>query len=175
MRMVERLVMCAAVFAASVGCDQATKQIAVSRLKMAPPRSYLGDLFRLQYAENRGAFLSMGADLSHGARWWLLTVGVGGILLALLVYALTSRQLGRLQVASFALIFSGGVSNLIDRITQGGVVVDFMNLGLGPVRTGIFNVADLAIVAGVIALVLYRKRPEEASQPPQPPQDVPAG
>jgi signal peptidase II len=171
-RTIERVVMSAAVFAASVGCDQATKRIAVNQLKMAPPRSYLGDLFRLQYAENRGAFLSMGADLSHGARWWLLTVGVAGILLALLVYALTSKQLTRIHVASFALIFSGGVSNLIDRMTQGGVVVDFMNLGIGPVRTGIFNVADLAIVAGVVALVLYRKRPEEASPPPQ---DVPAG
>jgi signal peptidase II len=172
---IDRLVMSAAVFAVSVGCDQATKHLATKRLVMGPTRSYLGDLFRLQYAENRGAFLSMGADLSHGARWWLLTVGVAAILLALLVYSLTSKALTRIQVASFALIFSGGVSNLIDRITQGGVVVDFMNLGLGPVRTGIFNVADLAIVAGVVALVLYRKRPEQVTQPPQPPQDVPAG
>lgn len=174
MRTIDRLVMSAAVFAVSVGCDQATKHIATSRLQMRPPQSYLGDLFRLQYAENRGAFLSMGADLSHGARWWLLTVGVAGILLALLIYSLASKELTRIHVASFALIFSGGVSNLIDRMTQGGVVVDFMNLGIGPVRTGIFNVADLAIVAGVIALVIYRKRPEEARPPPPQDQDVPA-
>jgi signal peptidase II len=36
----------------------------------------------------------------------------------------------------------------------GGRVVDFLNVGLGPVRTGIFNVADMAIMAGVILLIV---------------------
>jgi signal peptidase II len=45
-----------------------------------------------------------------------------------------------------------------------GAVTDFMNLGIGSLRTGIFNVADLAIVAG-IALLLVRSRPLVQSLP----------
>jgi signal peptidase II len=51
---------------------------------------------------------------------------------------------------SVALIVGGGVSNLIDRLRYGGYVVDFLNVGIGPVRTGIFNVADMAIMVGVV-------------------------
>ena len=42
------------------------------------------------------------------------------------------------------------MSNLIDRLRYGGYVVDFLNVGIGSLRTGIFNVADMAIMAGVI-------------------------
>jgi signal peptidase II len=51
---------------------------------------------------------------------------------------------------SVALIVGGGVSNLVDRLRYGGYVVDFLNVGIGPVRTGIFNVADMAIMVGVV-------------------------
>ena len=49
-------------------------------------------------------------------------------------------------------MWAGGTSNLIDRAAR-GIVVDFINVGVGSLRTGIFNVADLAIVFG-FALVL---------------------
>jgi signal peptidase II len=53
-----------------------------------------------------------------------------------------------------ALIWGGGVSNFADRILSDGRVVDFLNLGIGSLRTGIFNVADVAIMAGVGLLIL---------------------
>ena len=49
-------------------------------------------------------------------------------------------------------MWAGGTSNQIDRAARGSVV-DFINVGVGSLRTGIFNVADLAIVFG-FALVL---------------------
>jgi signal peptidase II len=52
-----------------------------------------------------------------------------------------------------ALLFAGGVGNLIDRVTSGGSVVDFINLGIGLVRAGIFNVADVAITVGALILL----------------------
>lgn len=165
----ERVLICGVVLAVSLGSDQLTKRIAASQLKWAPPRSFLGDVFRLYYAENRGAFLSLGAGLPQSARWWLLTAGVGVLLLALLVYALAHRDLTRLHVGGFALIFSGGASNLLDRVTQDGVVVDFMNLGIGPVRTGIFNVADIAIMAGIAVLLLSRPARSPAQDRVNPP------
>ena len=47
---------------------------------------------------------------------------------------------------------------LIDRLTTGGWVVDFLNVGVGPLRTGIFNVADVAIMAGVVLLLVQGTR-----------------
>ena len=51
------------------------------------------------------------------------------------------------------LVLAGGASNWVDRVARGSVV-DFMNVGVGPIRTGIFNVADVAIMVGVAVLVL---------------------
>jgi signal peptidase II len=51
------------------------------------------------------------------------------------------------------LFLAGGLSNLADRLAIGSVI-DFLNVGIGPIRTGVFNVADVAIMAGV-AMVLW--------------------
>lgn len=156
--------------AASVGCDQATKAIATEHLKGGPVHSYLGDTFRLLWATNDGAFLSLGSNLPDGARFGVLTVAVGLLLLGIVGYALASPKLTMLQVVGYAVIAGGGLSNWVDRARFGGVVVDFMNLGVGSLRTGIFNVADLAIIAGIVVLFVdgWRKDRERAVTPPAP-------
>lgn len=136
-----------------VSCDQATKSIARSYLPEMQAWSFLGDTFRLQLAHNQGAFLGMGASLPEPLRQWLLVVGVGLVLTALLGYALFSKSSNFAVVLGLALVFAGGVSNLADRIAFGGHVVDFMNIGIGHLRTGIFNFADIAITAGFLVLV----------------------
>jgi len=73
--------------------------------------------------------------------------------LGVLTYAVLSRPGHLSGVAAVALLFAGGVGNLIDRVTSGGSVVDFIKLGIGPVRTGIFNVADVAITVGALILL----------------------
>jgi signal peptidase II len=65
------------------------------------------------------------------------------------------------QLTGLALATSGGIGNLIDRITNEGRVIDFVSVGIGPVRTGIFNVADMAIMAGVVLLLAGMRRDEE--------------
>jgi signal peptidase II len=47
------------------------------------------------------------------------------------------------------------MGNLIDRIINDGAVTDFVRLGIGSFRTGIFNLADVAIVVGVVMLLLW--------------------
>lgn len=164
MKMFPRISLVATTLVLSIALDQWTKRIAADALRSSPGHSFLGDTFRLVYAENYGAFLSLGASLSHGARFWILNVSVGLLLLGIVAYSVLSKLLTPLQVTAYALIASGGLSNWVDRATNNGAVVDFMNLGIGPVRTGIFNVADLAIVAGIVMLVLWgqRKGPEAA-------------
>jgi signal peptidase II len=150
----DRLLVLALVTAASVGCDQGTKRLAEASLKMSAGYSFLGDSVRLQYAENPGAFLSLGAGLPDGLRSAVFTLGVGLLLAVLLVTALGKKAISRVELWAYALVLSGGLSNLYDRVFHGGRVVDFMNLGIGSLRTGIFNVADLAIVGGVVLLAL---------------------
>lgn len=149
MEKAKRALMMLAVAASCVGCDQVTKGIARARLAGSPGYSLLGDLLRLQYSENHGAFLSLGASLPPAARFWLFTGAIGLALLGLLVYSLSQPGIGRAHSAAIALILGGGTGNLIDRIAFDGGVTDFLNIGIGALRTGIFNVADIAIMAGV--------------------------
>ena len=56
-------------------------------------------------------------------------------------------------VVAWGVVLSGGLGNLVDRIINDGRVIDFMNIGIGSLRTGIFNVADVCITVGVVVLV----------------------
>lgn len=159
-----RAALFAAVSIASIGLDQWTKALATTHLKNRPPHIWLGDTFRLQYATNEGAFLSLGASLSPATRYWVLIIGVGILLAALSVYALFSPKIDRFQVGAYALIASGGFANWIDRARFDGFVVDFMNMGIGWLRTGVFNVADLAIMVGIGLLFLHSYRHDRAAK-----------
>jgi len=146
------------VVVATIVCDQATKALA-QRTLSPQPISYLNDLFRLQFAQNNGAFLSFGSLLSELARFWIFTILVSIFLLGLLIYLLRiAPHASRLVLSALALILGGGVSNLLDRILHKGLVIDFMNIGLGPLRTGIFNVADMAITSGLVLLIVHELR-----------------
>lgn len=132
--------------------DHATKLLAVEHLRLSPRLSYLADTFRLQYSENAGAFLGLGSGLSPGVRFWLLTVAVGILLVGILALLFTREGVTRSEAAGLILIGAGGFSNWIDRLLNNGVVIDFLNVGVGIVRTGIFNLADMAITGGVVFL-----------------------
>jgi signal peptidase II len=135
----------------TIGCDQVSKIAAKDLLMHAGPVSYWGDLFRFQYSENVGAFLSMGSSLPENIRFWIFTVAVGIALMTALCYLLFS-QLSLAVTLGLTLVVGGGLGNLFDRIFN-GKVVDFMNAGIGNLRTGIFNVADVAIVVGMVVLL----------------------
>ena len=143
----------------TIGCDRVTKHAAATFLSGLPSRSYLADTVRLGYAENTGGFLSLGAELPPTVRTGLFTVGTG-LLLCLLVFTAIRRRWDRLSTLGLALFVAGGASNWIDRVTRGSVV-DFLNVGVGPVRTGVFNVADVAIMlgAGVNVSATFGKKP----------------
>jgi len=135
----------------TVGCDRLTKKLAVNHLAGAPPQSYLKNTIRLQYAENSGAFLSLGAELPEGIRTAILTFGVAVLLIVVAILAIRRRWTG-VPLSGVALMWAGGVSNLIDRAFNGSVV-DFLNVGIGSLRTGIFNVADVAVMLGAFLVV----------------------
>ena len=158
MSIAKRLVLILFVLVSCVGCDQTTKSFAQSYLPHAEAWSYLGDTVRLQIAHNHGAFLSLGASLPEFWRLALFAVSVGALLLGLLAYVLLAKNIHTYVIVACALFFAGGISNLTDRLLYGGYVVDFINLGVGPLRTGIFNVADVFISAGVLILLVNNLR-----------------
>jgi signal peptidase II len=149
-----------------VGCDQATKRVAADVLKGTETLSFLGDVFRLTYAENRGAFLGLGGGWPEPVRWLVFTGAALAVVLASLVWVvaqLRRQQHNSLAVWAMVLIASGGMGNLVDRVLREGRVIDFMNFGFGPLRTGIFNVADVQIMLGLGLLLIGRKTPEAAA------------
>lgn len=148
--------------------DRLTKIWAVNTLKEQPMKSYLDDIFRLVYAENTGAFLSLGSGMNDTLRYWVLAVVPVLVLLYIFFHVLTAKNLHIVQQAAFGFILGGGLSNIYDRIMEGRVV-DFMNMGVGTLRTGIFNVADMSIMLGLFLMVpfLFQKQaPSEAATTP---------
>lgn len=134
--------------------DRLTKAWAVATLAGQPERVAWGGAVRLVYVENTGAFLSLGADWSPTWRFALLTLGCAFTLLALLGALMAQRQAATRTVVAWALVLGGGLGNVIDRLLRDGRVIDFVQLGLGPLHTGVFNVADVALMAGAMGLLL---------------------
>lgn len=149
-----RVLLVAVIVAACAGCDQATKAAARALLEPAPPLHYLHGILLLEYARNAGGLLSLGAHFSEPVRLLVFSVGVAVFLAALAAYLVLSNRLTTTRTVALALFLGGGVSNLLDRLIHAGMVVDFLNLGIGDVRTGIFNLADVAITAGAALYVL---------------------
>jgi signal peptidase II len=153
-----------------LACDQATKIAARAKLRGAAAREY--GVVTLVYAENAGAFLSLGASLPRMVRRvlfdGLVTVGLG----VAAWFLFRGRVEGGGDDVALALIIAGGVGNLVDRMLFGGHVTDFIYLHAGPLHTGVFNVADMAITGGVLWLALAWIRPRRPSRPapsPSPP------
>lgn len=136
-----------------LGCDQASKIVASSMLKSRISHSFLGDLVRVTYLENGGAFLGLGAALPAQARFVLLTCTAAAALVLLFAYVCWRQSLTGKEIAGHTLILAGGTSNLVERATS-GFVVDFLNVGFGNFRTGIFNLADVAILCGLVLVLL---------------------
>jgi signal peptidase II len=148
-----------------VGCDQVSKSAARSMLHSGVTESLFSDSLRFQLTENPGSFLSLGASLPEQLRFTLFTALVAVILVALVCAALFARRLSTARFVALALVAGGGISNLIDRLVHDGRVTDFLNVGIGPLRTGIFNLADMAILAGALLLVLKMPAGTSASRP----------
>jgi signal peptidase II len=148
-----RRIILAIIILVTIALDQQTKMMARVSLMNAFPRHYAG-ILTLLYTENPGAFLSLGENLPKNIRHLIFDGLVSiGLLVAAFVLFTGRMQPGPDDIA-IAFIIGGGVGNLIDRFRLGGRVTDFIFLAAGPVHTGVFNVADMAITGGVLWLAL---------------------
>jgi len=138
-----------------VSLDQFTKYLAKKMLVPGSVIRFLGDTVRLQYAENKGIYLSLGSKLPDEIRFWLFTVAVSIMLSFLFLFLIFSKKMSFFPTIALTLILCGGIGNLIDRIFYQGVVIDMINFGIGNLRTGILNLADLAITFGGGLMIYY--------------------
>jgi len=142
----------------NIGADQLTKHLALEYLSPGKTVQVVGDIFVLRLAYNTGAFLSFGAGFDDLFKALFFRYGPLLILTVLFVYLLFSyawkKQLKTSYVIALSTILGGGFGNLIDRFVNDSTVLDFMNFGIGSLRTGILNVADLSITFGALALII---------------------
>ena len=155
------------IIAISIVVDQWSKDWAIATLYNRPQKLYFYGLVKLLYAENTGAWGSMGSGLPEPWRYILLTIVPILFLFGLFIFLITRKELKNYEIFCYALIVGGGAGNLIDRAIH-GFVVDFLWMGWRDFGTNIFNIADVLIMTGVITLLLWQllfDRPKKDEKP----------
>lgn len=152
-----------AVALGTIVLDQATKFLAEATLLRSSAVSVFGDWAQLRLVYNQGA--AFGLHVGPYSRWIFFAIAV----IAIVVLTRMSRETpaaDRFRQVALGLIAGGAAGNLVDRIRSSRGVVDFIDVGVGALRWPTFNVADIAVTCGAIALAvsLWRedRRPVEA-------------
>lgn len=109
----------------------------------------LGDFFRLAYVRNPGAAMGM----TPFGRWALVGISAGAAVLLIWFLFVTPTALRWRRIA-MGLILGGALGNLVDRVFYDGLVVDFLDFGIGTHRFWTFNIADIGVTCGGALLLL---------------------
>ncbi len=154
------------ILALNIGCDQVSKVIVRKDLPDNQEIKYLGGFFSLVKMENTGAFLSLGDSLGGPVHFILLVLLPILAISAALIYIFYKTDLNKYTVFAIILIIGGGAGNLYDRVKYGSVT-DFMHIGLnsGFLQTGVFNVADMSIMAGMFIILIRSFLNREKEEP----------
>lgn len=131
--------------------DIATKLIAEATLLRTSGVEVFGDWFQLRLVYNPGA--AFGLNLGPYSRWIFFAVAVVAIVV---LYRMSRAAVTGdwFRQLALGLICGGAAGNLIDRIRSGQGVVDFLDVGVGTLRWPTFNVADIAVSCGAVALAI---------------------
>lgn len=157
---------------AVLAADLVTKNLAERYLLKSAGREVFGDWFQLRLVYNPGA--AFGLDLGPLSRWIFMGVAIVAVV-ALFRMSLAAQPGDWFRQLALGLVSSGALGNLVDRVRSNQGVVDFLDLGVGQWRWPTFNVADMAVSCGAIALALSlwredaRREAAAESSTPTPP------
>ncbi len=143
---IPRLVVYAAIAAAVIAADQLTKYAAASVLKKIETFPLIRGVLHLTYVENKGAAFGMFSD-----KRWVFMILSSVALVAIAAFTVINRNGRMMTNVAVAMIFGGGVGNMIDRFAN-GFVVDFIDFRL--INFWVFNVADSFVCIGCGVLIL---------------------
>jgi signal peptidase II len=136
----------AAVIALGIIIDQITKLVAVKELTDSGSVTFIKGLIDFTYVENRGMAWGMFAD--H--RWVFMVFSTVAIVV-LTGFLVSGKSPSKLYSTAIALVISGGVGNMIDRVAL-GYVVDFIEFTFFDFP--VFNVADSLVTVGAFGLII---------------------
>jgi signal peptidase II len=137
----------------NISCDQLSKSIVRSSVDDAETISLLNNYVTVMKVENTGAFLSLGNTLPNTIRVVLL-VFIPVLVLGFGVFFLfRKKDISPMTSLGICCVLGGGIGNIFDRIMYGSVT-DFLHIDFGLFQTGVFNLADVSIMAGVFIVLL---------------------
>ncbi|WP_219267127.1 signal peptidase II [Pseudomonas sp. Xaverov 259] len=140
---------------AFIAVDQLVKLLALISLQASSFKIGSNPInLALELSLNPGTFLSLGAALPPQVKQLIFIVGVAVVVAWAMWWSLSNWSQPLRKVLPLYAIALGGIANLIDRVFRDGHVVDYMVLNVGPTHTGVFNIADIAITAGALFLML---------------------
>jgi signal peptidase II len=134
-----------------IALDLVTKRWAEAALLPMPPVDVIGEWLRLRLVYNQGA--AFGLHLGPYSRWIFLAIAA----VAVVGISWKAREVewkDWLRQIAASLVVGGATGNLIDRLRSGAGVVDFIDLGVGALRWPTFNVADIGVSCGAVALAI---------------------
>jgi signal peptidase II len=138
---------------ANISCDQISKNLVRERMFPQEEIAVVSNYLKLIKVENTGAFLSLGNTIPQPFKSILLSFLPLVFLVIASIYVLTKKALSLSRVVAISFVIGGGVGNIYDRLVHGSVT-DFLHIDLGIVQTGIFNMADVSIMIGMIMLLI---------------------
>jgi len=142
------------IIALSVFLDQISKILIRNNVDQYSDIKLIGEYFILTNVENSGAFLGMGSDFSPIIKMIFLLILPVIVLTCIIIYVYRDKEIDKISLIGFSIIIGGGIGNIFDRIMYGSVT-DFLFINLGGIfKTGIFNIADLAVTTGMILILL---------------------
>jgi len=149
-----------ALMAAVLVLDILTKYAIVTNLERGERIDFLGGFFRITLVYNQGGVFG----ILQGYKNVFLVISIVVLILMILYYFFIEKNKSTLFTISMALIISGAIGNIIDRLIPGRIgVVDFISVGVDSVfRWPAFNIADSAIVigAGILIYVFIKEERE---------------
>ena len=136
----------------NIGCDQFSKNIVKQSILPYAAIHVLSDHLTVTRVENSGAFLSAGDSMSKTGKQIFLTL-IPVIAMVLGLAYLFLKPVSKNMLIGLCFVIGGGVGNLFDRILYGSVT-DFLLIKFGFFQTGIFNLADVSIMTGMLLIFL---------------------
>lgn len=134
--------------------DMLSKVLVKNFILLGEKVSIIPKVFYLTYVKNTGAAWSIFQNKT------IFIIIFTTIVIAFLIYYLIRQNLNSIEMIGYGMVLGGAVGNLFDRIFY-GYVIDFIDIYIFGYDYPVFNIADIAIVVGVIVLLIGMLRSEK--------------